>query len=86
MYIVFSSQQPGPFVYYQHVLVDVARHLHSSSLHYSCICVCVCACPDEDLSGYSCLRRCPYGGTVAFTANVGSNELKKKLKNPELDF
>lgn len=29
-----------------------------------CIRVCLCVCPDEELSGYSCLHRCPYGGIV----------------------
>lgn len=66
-------------------MLHVICILHLCIIHVL-VCVCVCACPDEDLSGYSCLRRCPYGGTVAFKANVGSKELKKKLKNPELDF
>ena len=45
-----------------------------------CICLCVCVCPDEKLSGYSSLRRCPYGGIVDYRSGfqLAAERLKKK--------
>lgn len=45
--------------------------------------ICVCVLPEEELSGYSCLRRCPYGGIVDNKSwhqpAVLKNQTNKKL-------
>lgn len=50
---------------------------HLVALFYQCIYLCVCLCPDEELAGYSCLHRCPFGGIVA--KNLGHQPAAKRL-------
>lgn len=48
----------------------------------ACVCACVFVCPDEELSGFSRLHRCRYGG-ISDTELVSSSS-KRPIKNDTL--
>lgn len=56
------------------------------NVFHLCMCVCVCArvfvCPDEELSGYSRLHRCRYGGISDIELAFSSS--KRPIKNDTL--
>lgn len=48
----------------------------------ACVCACVFVCPDQELSGFSRLHRCRYGGISDTELAFGSS--KRPIKNDTL--